>query len=305
MRAAIATALIACAGWLAAGDAPPPTTAPLSAEDTAAGWIQALRVGDLAALYRQMPAAQRTRAEAQWKTQVASAGAQGEQQVDQVITLLNSPQAIDGVMIAIAPTLMQIDVAKVTNQIKEVAGFIGAASPQPQASDQGIDLTAVKDWLLDVSTWLPKSGINDPVKARRFSEHVVNAFRATGIRDSHELKELGIGDLLARLGPALSELKSGLAVYDLQVDPLIASLTVTKGASTTESTKLMIGYTAFGKTHSAPLTLVNKDGAWQFGEGKDSPLAGVMQLVVMAMMMNAFGPAPAPGPATPAAGGPL
>ena len=111
--------------------------------------------------------------------------------------------------------------------------------------------------------------------------------------------------LLARLGPALSELKNGLAVYDLQLDPLLASLTVTMGDSTAESAKLMIGYTAFGKTHRAPLTLVSKDGAWQFGEGKDSPLAGVMQLVVMAMMMNAFSPAPAAGPATPTTGGPL
>ena len=296
-------ALLLCCGCLVAGEAP------LTAEATATGWIQALRAGDLAALYRHMPEAQRTRAEAQWKAQVAGAGAQGEQQADQVIALLNSPQAVDGVMIAIAPTLVQIDVAKVANQIKEVAGFIGAASTQPQPEGQGINLAAVKDWLLDVSTWLPRSGINDAAKARQFCERLVSAFRATGIRGSHEIKQLGIGDLLTRLGPGLVDLKAALAIYDLQVDPLFTSLTVanaeTKTDSASDTAKLMIGYSAFGKSHSVPLTLVKKDGAWQFGEGKDSPLAGMMQLVVMAMMMNAFSPAPAVPPATPAAGGPL
>lgn len=307
MRFATLVIAALCCGWLAAGEVPATATPTptISAEATATAWIQALRAGDLAALFRQLPEAQRTRAEAQWKTQVASAGAQGEQQVDQLIVLLNSPQAVDGVMVMIAPTLVQIDIAKVANQVKDIAGFIGAASNQPAPEGQGLDLAAVKDWLLDVSAWLPRSGLNDAAKARQLCERLVNAFRATGIRGSHEIKQLAVGDLLARLSPALNDLKAGLALYDLHLDPLLASLTVTKAQISGDATKLTVGYTAFGKTHSAPLTLANQDGAWQFGAGKDSPLAGVMQLVVIAMMMNAFNPGPTGEPATPAAGGPL
>lgn len=310
MRFASAIVILLQCGWLAAGEPPPAPTAPLPAEVAVEGWIKALRAGDLAALYRQLPEAQRTRAEAQWKAQVAAFGARGEQQADQMIAMLNSPQAIDGVMIAIAPTLVQIDVGKVATQIKEIAGFIGAASTQPPVDGQGLDLGMVKEWLLDVAAWLPTSGLNDAAKARQLSERLVNAFRATGIRGSHELKQLTIGDLLVRLAPSLPELKAGLAAYDLQLDALLASLTVAKAPAgkdggAPDTSRLIIGYTAFGKPRSASLTLVHKDGAWQFGEGKDSPLAGLMQLVVMAMMMNSFNPGPAGAPATPTPGGPL
>ncbi len=316
LLAVVASIMSATAGDAPAPAVAPPTTpaastpgaaqAPADAAAPDAMFkqvVKGLRGNDLVAVYQALPAEVRTQMEQEWTFQVAAPDPQGDAQLNATLTMLLAPNAVDLLMSQVQPELATLNPQELVAGLQGIAGFLGLAGSQPKDPGVGanLDYAALQAFIVDIAAWVPGAGLNDLGKARKALEHVVAATKTIGIKNSTELRALKLQDLLAKCGPGLKEIKAGLGLYALDADALLDSIAVTKVDGTGDQRTLTITYTAFGHAHALAVKMVKKGDSWAVAEGKDSPFAGLNQLMTLGLMMGQSGdapgaPAPAPAP---------
>jgi RNA polymerase sigma factor (sigma-70 family) len=128
---------------------------------------------------------------------------------------------------------------------------------------------AMKNYLGALAAWLPSAGFTNPEKAQLASEAIGEALKKFGAIHLSDLTNLELGQFLDRVSLALPDLKRAFAVYDLQIDRALDSVTMTS-TTTTDATIVRMTFTAFNTTHTFPLKLVEHQQRWSIIG--DSPL---------------------------------
>jgi hypothetical protein len=298
----MATLVLGSGLWSADTPTTPPAiqAAMQTPEVLASGWAKALKDNDLTAAFALFTPADQASLTNLWRRQMARPDAYADVQIDTVLRLAHNAAATDQLLAMSQPYLAQIDVAKLTKGITEIAAFLGSAADlQPAGTSGGLDYAGLRDWLKDLAGWVPTAGLTDQAKAKLAAGHLVRALKVSGVKSAAELRALPLPDLLTRLAPALPALKELLAVYDVPVDVLLSSFTAKLADVSPEQATIALGFTSLGKPRTIKLKLVTQNGAWQFASGNDNPITGLSQLVMMAVLMQGMGAAAPPAPAAP------
>lgn len=304
------TALVLPVAWAAdpvaaVAPAATPAAAPVKTPDVlGSDWVKALRRNDLAGGFGLLTAADQARLGTQWQRQVVGRpDGYADLQIDTVLRLAQNAAAAEQALAVAQPYLAQINPPALAKSISEVAGFLGMAADTQKpaapgaAATGGLDYAGLRDWLKDLAAWVPTAGLADQAKAKVAIGHLVEAITASGVRSAAEIRAMPLPVLLSRLGPAMPALKQALAVYDVQLDRLLDSFAFTLADATPEQATLAIRFTALAKPRTVTLKLVQQDGAWQLATGNDNPLTALSQLVMMTLLMQGMGGAPAQPPA--------
>jgi hypothetical protein len=227
--------------------------------------------------------------------------------LDALVRVAHAANASDQLSAMVQPYKAQLDPAQLSKQIGEIAGFLSmAADARAPGTAGGLDYAGLRDWLKDLAAWVPGAGLADQAKLRQAATHIAAAVKIIAIRTTAEARAMPLGTLLGKLGPALPELKTALAVYDVRVDDLLDSFTIGLTEATPEQATIALGFISLGKPRTIALKLVNRAGTWQLAEGNDNPIAGLSQLVMMSLLMHGMGQgAPAQPQAAPVDDGAL
>jgi hypothetical protein len=267
----ISLALLLCAVIagvrLAAGDAPPApapaTTAAALPEQTLLAWTKVLQADDYTALLAMLPPEVQAKAVASW----TNADSSQDKDIDENLAKVLAPAAVDGFMNELTPKLATLDPAGLAQNLVGIAGFLPLLLQQGQPSAPNPDstpiITAAQSLLSDMAAWLPTSGITDPANLRKALTDLVDAVKGTGITSAADLHKMSLADFLGKLGPAVKKAKEAFMVYGLDANKLLASITASSAAGADANHRtLTIGFSAFARTYSFTLPLVQANGIW-------------------------------------------
>jgi hypothetical protein len=249
-------------------------TDPSTPEGAVLPAVKALHDNDFKALFALMPAEDQAKAQDGWKQSQTNPDPKSDAQFDQMLGQLLDPKAVDNLAAQAEPQLKTMDLTKTSQGIMAMSGLLpmlAAQNGKQLTPDDQKGLAMVQNLLNDVAAWIPKSGINDDKKLRDALEHVVAGAKALGVKDSKELHALAFDDLLTRVGPMLKELKSALAVYDLQADKLLESVKATSAGDGDQRT-LTVSFTAFGRPYETPVKVQKVNGKWVMANGAPAGL---------------------------------
>lgn len=264
------------------------TAAATAPDATLKMWVKALRSNDLMAFFQALPKQSRADLVQVWNVQSTTPDPAGDRQITGALGMLLGSNAVDLLVARVEPELAVINIQDLVMALQQAGGFLALAGSQTKAPSSGatLDYLALQSLVSDVATWLPTAGIADPVKLRKAVEHIVLGAKALSVQNALELRALKAEDVVLRLGPALTELKAALLLYGLDANALLDSVAFTVLDGTGDQRHLTVAFSAFGHTHTIPVTVVLQNGAWQLAEGKDSPFAPLSQLLMLGMLMN-------------------
>jgi hypothetical protein len=295
-------------------------TAETGATDTVTGntpdvigtaWVKTLRRNDLVAGLFLLTATDQAQVSKQWQKQISRPDAYADLQIDTVLRMAQESNGADQLIAMTAPYLGNIEPQALAKQIIDVAGILTmAAGSQPanatNTTSTGLDYAGLRDWLKDLAAWVPKAGLTDQTKTKLAMTHIVNAITLSGLHSAAEIRAMPLPVLLSRLGPALPKIKEALAVFGVQVDALLDSMTFKLTNASAQEALIAITFTSLDKPRAVALKLVQKDGSWELASGNDNPLTGLSQLVMMALLMQGMeNTTPTPPPVAPVDDGAL
>jgi hypothetical protein len=270
-------------------------------DQLATGWITALRTNDLKSAYALLTPLDQERAEREWKRAAGMADPLVDLQINTVLNFARQENGAQQLRAMALPILEQINPQMISSQVTEFAGFLGmAANAQKNNDSPTIDYAGLHTWLSDLAAFIPKAGFTDQAKLTIACQHLATALKATNLRDAAEARGLTVPQLIERFSSALPELKKALAVYEIQIDPLLESFGFTLIDATPTSGTVIISFTTLDKPRSFALKFVTKNGSWSLADGSDNPIAAMSQLVMMSLLMHGMGtetpaqPPPAP-----------
>jgi hypothetical protein len=248
----------------AAGLATLPALDPASPEFVVAAPVEALRTNDILALFKSMPEADQAKAKTEWTDKAAAMSPTERAEVDEKLALLLSPGAVDTLMAIVEPNLKQINPQEAAGMLQMFGGM--AAMQLAQEPSMAVAGQNLQKLVMDLATWLPTSGIEDPVKMRQAIGSVVDAAKALGVATSDELFALDLETFLTRGGAAVKEAKKTLAPYGIDVDAFLASISLVNVKGEGDKRTGDLKFTAFAHDYLFPMPLVKKDGKWVFDE---------------------------------------
>jgi hypothetical protein len=286
MRRILSATLLATALWTgaAAADTPKATIDPKSPESAVLIPVQLLRGNDFKGFFDAMPAEDQAKAKAEWAAGQAKKGedAKGIAEANEFLAKLLAPDATTKLMAEAEPKLKEMNPQELSQGLQMV-GMIMAMSQMQQPKDgkkpdpaaQAV-MAALSGILNDASQWVLTAGIEDPAKCKKAIERLVAGAKGLNVKDVKELQALPLDQFLARLSPLVKELKAAAAVYDVQLDAFLDSVKAKAGAAKDGKTPLDVSFTAFGKSYSLPVQVVQKDGHWVLSPDATNPLKSLM-----------------------------
>jgi len=237
-------------------------TAPLSPEAQVQVPVKALRNNDFAALFAQFPASQQTEAAANWQQAGTLASPDDKAKMNQFFATLLAPDAVDTLMALAEPSLKQVNPQELVGYAQMFGGMAAMQmANDPKTAELGKHLQQL---VADVVVWLPKSGIDDPVKLRAALTSVIAGTKAMGVTTADEFYALALPELLKRSGLAFAEVKNALKVYDLQADAVLDSIALTNVTGEGDNRSATANVTLFGHTYSLPVKMSLQNGVWVF-----------------------------------------
>ena len=274
---------------------------PALPDQIANGWVTALRANDLTAAHNLLTPADQERLEREWQRAVGLPDAYVDLQINVLLNMARQAKGAEQLAAMAQPFLAQINPQTLSNQVTELAGFLGlAANTQQPGITPSLDYAGLHTWLKDIAAFIPKAGLTDQTKLKAASEHLAAAVKATSIRDASDARGLKVAEFLKNISPALPEIKKALEIYDIKLDQLLDSFAFTVIDATPTSGTVIVSFTTLDKPRSFGLKLVTKGGTWSLTDGADNPIAALSQLVMMSLLMHGMGavapaqPAPAP-----------
>jgi hypothetical protein len=274
---------------------------PTLPDQIATGWVTALRNNDLTAAYGLLRSADQERAEREWQRAVGLPDPFVDLQINVLLNMARQANGAEQIAAMAQPLLAQINPQTLSNQVTEVAGFLGlAAKNQPPNTTPSVDYAGLHTWLKDIAAFIPKAGLTDQAKVKAATEHLTAAIKATSIRDASDARGLKVAEFIKQISPALPELKKALEVYDIKLDQMLDSFGFTLIDATPTSCTIIVSFTTLDKPRSFGLKLVAKNDSWSLTDGADNPIAALSQLVMMSLLMHSMGTgAPAQPPPVP------
>ena len=300
--ALLVIAALSAPAWSVEGVTPAPAPVPaafpaLRAIDPAAPEsavllpARVLKDNDFKAFFLSLPAAEQDKARADWKAAQQSAqqpgAAQQQAEFNAFLGRLLSPTAVDDLMAEAEPQLAQLNPQEASQGLQMMAGFLPMmlqANQQPGAQDPAAQqrvtaaVTLLQGLCTDASQWILTAGINDKAKLRKAITHLVAGAKALQVKEAADLQALPLEEFLARLTPLVAEAKNALAIYDLQADAFLQSITATADApgANPEERTLRVGLVAFGKPYTIPVVVTRSGQHWVLSPTNGAPFAPMM-----------------------------
>ncbi len=263
---------------LSAADAGAPGAAAAAAvsdaspESAVLAVAQVLRSNDLKGFFAKLPATEQAKAKADWvKTQEkmrANPNDPDAGSFERMIDQLVAPDAEQKMLAEAEPKLHTIDPQELSQQMGMAAAFLPMMLQQPQpgmTTEQAKNRQALGGVLTgviqDMAGWVLEAGIDSPDKLKLAVHALAEGGKALNVKSGAELRALPFEQFLERMSPMLVHGKAAAAVYGIEVDKFLESVTA-KASGTGDARSLQVGFTAFGRAHELPLPVVKKDGKW-------------------------------------------
>jgi len=233
--------------------------------------VKALRDNNLAALFAaSLPPGEYAKFKADWNKDMNSEPVTEEdrKQFNETMTKLTAPGAEDKMFAEIKPQLDEFDKqqAQLPMMIAMGQGFAQSAIQQNK------DLTDAQKQqvtqLLDATAkWAQTTKFTDPALVKSSIAIICKTARDLNLKSVDEARALTYEQGMQKAGVVLGGVKQVLAVYGLNMDKALDSVKVQTVATTGDTAKVKISYTAFDTPFSTDSDLVRVDGKWY---GKDA-----------------------------------
>ncbi len=255
---------------------------------------KALKDNDFKQFFLSLPAADQAQAEKSWKDAQTNPAAKDGKEFDDAMAKLLAPDAVDQLMTQVEPQLKAFDPQQTSQMMMMMSGFLPMllqngpdGKPKALTPELKHTITMLQSIITDAAQWIPTANVNDPEKLRSAFGHIVAAAKALDIKDTKALRALPLTEVLGRVGPLVKELKQALAVYDLQADDFLGSITA-KSAGEGDTRTLTVGFKAFGRGYETPITVERQGTKWVLSKDNASGFDA------FGKMFNQGGGAPAP-----------
>lgn len=113
-----------------------------------------------------------------------------------------------------------------------------------------------------LAEWGRTAPLGDATLARQAIPQLVGAARTTGLAAEGALQRAGMERSLERLGPFLARLKQVLVPYGLDLDATLDGMRVELLEQTGDRARVRLEYELAGRTVSAVVVMVRREGAW-------------------------------------------
>ncbi len=182
-------------------------------EGTFLGPVQALRNNDILGIFNLMDADKQAEAKKAWSEEAAKPNPAKDAELDQNLSMLVTPNAVDTMMMAIEPKLKEFNAQQISMGLMMMGGMLAMnMAKDPEQAQAAQELQSL---ITDICGWLPSAGLEDPAKARKALEFVVAGAKSLNVTTAAELRALSLDEVLKRCGGLFAEVKHALAVYDL------------------------------------------------------------------------------------------
>ena len=232
-------------------------------EQTVSGWVSALKRNDVKAAMLLG-----TTPEEYLDLRKELAGAwvdtpESNQRFTSDFADLLAPDASDRLFAQIQPHLLQVPMysgmfASVADSLLAELGTDDAN--ESLSSEQVASATEVLNAL---KSWAARTDFSDEKRAKTAINTLVSAFRAANVRSASDWARLSDDVRVGKLDFALQALKGITKAYDLNIDNLLSSTSVSAGKALDQS-EVRIGYKVFEARGSSMIKMFLRDGEWFF-----------------------------------------
>jgi hypothetical protein len=273
-RLALAVAIAA----LAAGCGPSETAAPGAAPAVAiaapsspdgavSASVAALRANNVSAfLNNALPAGELAKLKADWNKDINKDPVTDEdrKQFTDTMAKLTAPDAETKMYAEIEPQLKEFD-AKTAQQMPMMIamgqGF--AQSAIQQSKDLNDQQKQQAQAMIDATAkWAQNVKFTDPALVKSAIATISKTARDLNLKSIDEARALSYDQAMQKAGTVLAGIKQVFAVYGLNMDKALDSIKVETVATTGDTAKVKISYTAFDQPFSTESDLVKVDGKW-------------------------------------------
>ena len=244
--------------------APPPAAAAPDASVMAS--VHALRSNNIAAMLdNALPARELAKLKADWSKEMNKDPITDEERhkFTEHMAQLTAPGAEDKLYAQLEPQLKQLEQqsAQMPMMIAMGQGFIQSAiqqnkdlnDPQKQQTLALIDATA---------KWAQTAKFTDGPLAKQAIGVVCKTARDLNLKTLDEVRALNYDQAMQKAGIVVAGFKQLLAVYGLSLDKALDSVKAETVATTADTAKVKVSYTAFDQPFTTESDLVKVDGKW-------------------------------------------
>ena len=252
----------------ASAPAPAPAAAAAAAPDsTVIASVKALRANDLAALLANaLPPPALAKLKADWNKEMNKEPVTDEdrRKFTEQMTKLTAPGAEDKLFAELQPQLKQFEAQSAAQMPMMIAmgqGFIQSAiqqnkdltDPQKQQTVALIDATA---------KWAQTVKFTDAALAKQAIGVICKTARDLNLKTIDEVRALTFDQAMQKADVAIAGFKQLLAIYGLSMDKALDSVKAETVATTGDTAKVKVSYTAFDQPFTTESDLVKVDNRW-------------------------------------------
>jgi len=275
VRFGFAAAIAAVAAGCGQSQAPAPTAAapaavapaPSTPDGALAATVKALRANNVAAvLDNALPAAEVDKMKADWSKEMNKDPVTDEdrKQFADTMAKLTAPDAEAKMYAEIEPKLKEFDAQSAQQMPMMIAmgqGF--AQSSIQQNKDLSDQQKQQASAMIDAAAkWAQQTKFTDPTLVKNAIAAICKTARDLNLKTIDEARALTYDQAMQKAGIVLAGVKQVLAVYGLNLDKSLDSAKFETLATTGDTAKVKVTYTAFDKPFATESDLVKVDGRW-------------------------------------------
>lgn len=241
--------------------------APTSPDSTVMASVKALRANNIAALLdNALPAGEVAKMKAEWSKNMNKDPVTDDdrKKFAEQMTKLTAPGAEDKLYAEIEPQLKQFDAQSAQQMPMMIAmgqGFAQSAIQQNKDLNDSQKQQAVS--LVEATgKWAQSVKFTDPVLVKQAIAAICKSARDLNLKTIDDARALNYDQAMQKAGIVLAGMKQVLAVYGLNMDKALDSVKAETVATTGDTAKVKISYTAFDQPFSTDSDLARVEGKW-------------------------------------------
>ena len=247
--------------------APPPAPVAMAPDAAVLASVKALRNNDVGTLLAgSLPPGELTELKADWNKEMNKDPVSDEERrkfADEM-GKLTAPGAEDKLMAEFEPSLKQFEQQSAQQMPMMIAmgeGFLQSAiqqnkdltEPQKQQTVALLEATA---------KWAQTAKFTDRALAKQAIAVICKTARDLNLKTIDDVRALNYDQAMQKAGIAVGGFKALLGVYGLSMDKALDSVKAETLASTADTAKVKVSYTAFDQPFTTETDLVKLDGKW-------------------------------------------
>ncbi len=236
-------------------------------------WAQSLHNNDMSAFSCQwLPDDLRQRTETAFNTQQQALPAADESErteFAQMLGKLTAPDAEATLYAELEPMLAKLD-AEIGSQLPLAvamgSGFASAAIAENETLSDD-EKQHASSALAALTGWASTLPLTNRDKAKAAIAAVTETTRNLNLTDIDTLRTISMDDALVKAGTVAAGSKKILAIYGLDVDKALASVSASEVSRDGDTARVKVSYTLLDKPISFEMDMLQRDGRWYSASG--------------------------------------